>query len=128
MSSSNLASRLTKKYPRSILTNKNQSRLDTTVNENLIQQSSNLLENSYQFNPSISVDFQSTTYLPILNVTTTSNQPIYESQLTFNPATGQHEQRLITCEQYYNNLNDDKEYSGCLNNFIAYDFQLSICR
>ena len=136
MSTTNLTSTLTKKYPRSILLNRSgdQPRADRT-NENLIQ--NNFVDDSYPLNASAitynAVDCQqlaaTTNYLnPILNPTT-SNQPIYESQISYNPATGQHEQQLVTCEQYYSSINkhlERTEYAGCLASFLNYDFQLSI--
>lgn len=130
MSTSNPSSTLTKKYPRSILMNKNrdqssnQSRLETATNrENLNQ---NSLADEPQMNPSFNynIDYQPVQQSALLNIAP-SNQPIYESQITFNPLTGQHEQQIVTCEQYYNNLNAN-DYSGCLNGLFSYDFKLSI--
>lgn len=155
MSATNtLTSTLTKKYPRSILMNKNREQPRTApgnANEASLIQASSMLDESYQLNPSISyasahplADYQQQSaatvvaanlvqanYInpAVLTATTSSNQPIiYESQLTFNPATGQHEQQLITCEQYYGHLNSEpiKEYTGCLSSLVSQDFQLSI--
>lgn len=142
-----LTSTLTKKYPRSILMNKNREPPRTAAaNEASLIQASSLLDESYQLNPVISyaathlVDYQPQSAAnlaqanypnptAVLSATTSSNQPIiYESQLTFNPVTGQHEQQLITCEQYYGHLNSEpiKEYTGCLSSLVSQDFQLSI--
>ena len=147
MSTNTLTSTLTKKYPRSILMNKNREQ-PRTANEASLIQAGSLLDESYQLTPAVGyaahlVDYQQSANLqptnyplnpPVLNQpvlsATSSNQPIiYESQLTFNPVTGQHEQQLITCEQYYGHLNASepiKEYTGCLSSLVSHDFQLSI--
>lgn len=152
MSTTNtLTSTLTKKYPRSILMNKNREQPRTAPsNEASLIQAGSLLDESYQVNnPTVSctthhlVDYQQqppislqpTNYPTILNQPvlnpTSSNQPIiYESQLTYNPATGQHEQQLITCDQFYDHLTGGEpatlEYTGCLSSLVSHDFQLSI--
>ena len=149
MSTNTLTSTLTKKYPRSILMNKNreQPRM-VAANEAGLVQAGGLLDESLPPNPTVSyathafMDYQQPAAnplppanyppllsVPILNPTSSSNQPIiYESQLTFNPATGQHEQQLITCDQYYGRLTGEpaKQYTGCLSSLVSHDFQLSI--